>query len=137
MSSSELSSVILRADPPCTGTTKISLASWSNEMYRPSGDHLGVAAAVTCPGSVSRAVFEPSLSQIHISEVPVRVEVNAIRFLSGEYCGFVSNCVEEISLVGWLGTPAGLVGASAGLPVRQMSRSQDECTNANRLPRRG
>jgi hypothetical protein len=90
----------------------------SNAIYRPLGDHRGVAApskSVNCTG------FEPSLSQTQICNVPVLLEVNAMRLPSGEYCGLVSSRVEEINLVGALDGPTGLLFVDAGPSTRQTS----------------
>src|SRR5947209_12836410 len=83
----------------------------SKAIYRPSGDHRGVAAPSK---SVNCTEFEPSLSQTQICNVPVLVEVNAMRLPSGEYCGLVSshNPAEALKSTGLI--LQNVVGGSSG-----------------------
>src|SRR4030095_12400916 len=64
----------------------------------PSGDH---ARFLVAPSRlVNWRVFAPFSSQSHISNFPVRAEMNAMRFPSGEYCGSKSARVDEMRRLG-------------------------------------
>jgi hypothetical protein len=52
------------------------------------------------PKEVNWTGFLPSLSQAQISLLPVRADMKAIRFPSGEYCGELSARVEAIHFAG-------------------------------------
>src|SRR4030095_14491788 len=63
---------------------------------------------------VNWMAFIPSESLTQISLLPERAEVNAMRLLSGEYCGPKSCRVEDIILVATGGLVEGEIG------IRQM-----------------
>ena len=73
-------------------------------MLSPPGDQCGnhepgPIVEVNCVG------LEPSLSHTQISNLPDRVDLNAIRLPSGEYCGSSSVFVDEMRLNGRTGLP--------------------------------
>src|SRR5262245_58176972 len=68
----------------------------STAICSPSSDQCGFPQG---PRDVNCCGFEPSLSQMKISKLPVRFEWKAILFPSGENCGCPSTRVEPINLV--------------------------------------
>src|SRR6266480_2506826 len=71
----------------------------SKAICWPSGDQRGVPVSGP-PMLVSCLTLVPSLSQTEISKLPERREAKTILLPSGEYCGPLSSCVEEISFTG-------------------------------------
>src|SRR5438477_10906919 len=71
----------------------------SNAIFIPSGDQRGVPVSGP-PYFVSCTGIRPLLSLTQISLLPDRLERNATRLPSGEYCGLESYCVDEVTLTG-------------------------------------
>src|SRR2546430_13001702 len=93
----------------------------SKAISRPSGDQRGVPVRGP-PMLVNCLTLVPSLSQTDISKLPERREAKTILLPSGEYCGPLSSCVEEISFSG---------DSSCALklrkPIRQIFPSVKDC----------
>src|SRR4029453_7374716 len=109
----------MSAFPPMRGSNAISL---------PSGDQRGVPASGP-PNRVSGTELRPARSHTQISQLPERLEENAIRLPSGEYCGLSSWSVEVIS---GLGLPA--LFPEAGSSMRQKFVSNRNCVKTRRFP---
>src|SRR6478672_11814504 len=77
----------------------------------PSGDQRGVPERNEPLKLVTCRQCWPSLAQVQISRVPDRLDANAIRLPSGEYCAKRSCAEESVSLRG-AGTAPGRVGIS-------------------------
>src|SRR5712692_7863755 len=89
----------------------------SNAIRRPSGDQRGVPAKAL-PSDVTWTACDPSLSLTQTSAFPDRSDSKAIRFPSGEYCGFDSTRDDEIR-----GAEIGFAAPAPGASTRQMFRS--------------
>jgi hypothetical protein len=67
------------------------------------------------PNEMSWTSFEPSASQVHISELPDRLDTKATFLPSGENSGRASTIVEAMDFCGGLAIPPGV-----GISIRQI-----------------
>src|SRR3954463_12670317 len=87
----------------------------SNASDLPSGDQRGVPEREGPLKLVTCMQCWPSLAQVQISLDPDRLDANAIRLPSGEYCARSSHAEESVSFRG-----GGMTPARAGISCLQM-----------------
>jgi hypothetical protein len=81
----------------------------------PSGDQQGAPDLDGPLNVVTWIHCAPSPAQVHISEFPDRLDENAIRLPSGEYCALKSTAEDAVSLAG-----GGMAPARTGISCRQI-----------------